>query len=62
MSGVGRARRWKDVDRTEERALTRLEWHRLSEFEFGGTVDDGACSADGVEVIEAGLSLGGGVA
>ena len=62
VSEVDRVSSWKDVERTDERALTRLEWQRVSEFESGSRVADGACSADGVEVGGGGLSEGGGVA
>ena len=37
-SGAGEVSRessWKDVETTEERALTRLEWHRVSEIGSG---------------------------
>ena len=30
VSGLDRMSSWKDVDRTEDRALTRLKWQRVS--------------------------------
>jgi hypothetical protein len=61
VSGVGRVSSWKDVERMDERALTRLVWQKVSEFESGSEVDDGACGGGGVEVNGVGLSEGGGM-
>ena len=47
---------------TDTGALTRLEWHRVSELEIRSRLSDGIYSADQVEVVVAGLSEDGEVA